>query len=367
MPLTLSQKKINLTLFVTIVFCLLIMGLIFVYSASSVYAIERFGTPHYYVKRQIYGLLLGICALIFGRYLPRNMITRYCSPFFLFALTLTSLTMAPYLGISMHGSHRWLKIAGIIFQPSELLKVGFILFIAQFLSKKEFLTKSLLFSYIPFLCIISVTSITLLLQPDFGLTVTLATTGFIMAYIANFPLKRMIYTLLAGIPIMVGLIWAKPYRFKRILTFLNPWADPKGSGFQIIQSMIAIGSGSFWGVGISHSKQKFFYLPMQHTDFIFSIIAEETGFVGVLFLITLYIMLLYFGLRCAVSLKSSFTRYSTIGFVSLITLQSIINISVATGLIPTKGIGLPLISYGNTSLVCTLLMIGLIINFVQEG
>jgi len=257
-------------------------------------------------------------------------------------------------------------IGGIVFQPSELLKVFFILFVAHFLTKKEFKIKSIYYSYLPFLCIIGITSCILLLQPDFGLTVTLAATGCIMAYIAHFPLRRMVYTALASIPMIAGLVWIKPYRFKRILTFINPWADPRGAGFQIIQSLIAIGSGSFWGAGITHSKQKFFYLPMQHTDFIFSIIAEEAGFIGVFFLVALYILLLYFGLCCAAVLKSSFKRYSIIGFVSLISLQSIINISVSTGLLPTKGIGLPLISYGNTSLVCTLFMIGIIINFSQD-
>ncbi len=366
MLFSLSHKKIDLMLFVAIVACLLIMGLIFVYSASSVYALERFGAAHYYAKRQLFGIFLGFFALLLGRYLPKTLIEHWCPLFFLVGLSLTLMTLIPFLGVSVHGSHRWLHLCGITFQPSELLKIGFILFMAQFLAKKEHRVNSLIYSYIPFLCILGVTSIALLLQPDFGLTVTLTTTGFIMAYIACFPLKRMVCTLFATVPIIIGLVWVKPYRFKRVLTFLNPWADPKGAGFQIIQSLIAIGSGSYWGTGISHSRQKFFYLPMQHTDFIFSIIAEETGFIGVLFLITLYMMLLYFGLRCATSIKSSFARYSIIGFVSLITLQTIINIAVTTGMVPTKGIGLPLISYGNTSLVCTLFMIGIVINFAQD-
>ena len=149
--------------------------------------------------------------------------------------------------------------------------------------------------------------------------------------------------------------------------FLNPWQDPQGSGFQIIQSLIAIGSGGFWGIGIGQSRQKFFYLPMQHTDFIFSIIAEETGLVGSLFLIILFIIFLYFGMRIAHQLHDSFSALSVIGFILLISLQTIMNMAVTTGLAPTKGVGLPFISYGNTSLVCYLFMIGVIINIVHEN
>lgn len=361
-----SSKKMNLLLLMSIVLCLLIMGFIFIYSASSVYALERFGSAHYYAKRQLFGLFLGIIALIIGRIIPRTTLEQYAPLFFIGSLLITLGTCIPYISVSIHGSSRWLSIAGITFQPSELLKVSYILFLAHFLQKKSLKTKTFIYAYIPFIIILSIVSLVLLLQPDFGLTVTLVITGCIMAYVAQFPVQHMIYTLIAGIPIVIGLVLTKPYRFKRILTFLNPWQDPKGSGFQIIQSLIAIGSGSYWGTGIAHSKQKFFYLPMQHTDFIFSIIAEETGFIGVLFLITLYVLFLYLGLRCATLVKSLFAYYSIIGFVTLITLQALINIAVTTGLVPTKGIGLPFISYGNTSLICTLLMVGIMINFIQE-
>src|SRR5690606_20698098 len=163
------------------------------------------------------------------------------------------------------------------------------------------------------------------------------------------------------------LILLRPYRLQRILTFLDPWQDPKGAGFQIIQSLIAIGSGNWLGTGIAHSRQKFFYLPMQHTDFIFSIIAEETGLVGSLFLIVLFIFFLYFGMRIAHQLNDNFNALCIIGFILLISLQAIMNMAVTTGLAPTKGVGLPFISYGNTSLVCYLFMIGVIINMVHNN
>lgn len=361
---SLSPTRTHLLFFLSIVCCLIALGLVFVYSASSVYALSQFGYAHYYVKKHAYGIIIGLFTLCIGRYIPRQHIERYAGIFFIGAWILTALTLVPPLSVVVHGSHRWIKLVGITFQPSEILKMSFILFIARFLAKKELRMHDSFQSYIPFLCIIGATSLLLLMQPDFGLTVTLASTAFIMAYATGLPLQRVGYTIITSIPALAALIWLKPYRFKRVLTFINPWSDPKGAGFQIIQSLIAIGSGNIWGSGITQSKQKFFYLPMQHTDFIFSIIAEETGFFGVLFLVCMYMLLLYFGLRCATALTSSFGRYSTLGFVTLISLQACINIAVSTGLVPTKGIGLPLISYGNSSLICTFFAIGIIINLV---
>jgi cell division protein FtsW len=205
----------------------------------------------------------------------------------------------------------------------------------------------------------------LLKQPDFGLTATLFATAFIIMFIAQVPLRYILGTLALMLPAAFALIYWQPYRLKRILTFLNPWDDPQGAGFQIIQSLIAIGSGGFSGVGIAQSKQKFFYLPMHHTDFIFSIVAEETGFLGSCILISLFVMFLFFGIRIATQLHDQFSKLATFGFVTLISMQAAINILVATGLVPTKGMGLPFISYGNTSLIATMIMIGLIINMVQ--
>ncbi len=212
-----------------------------------------------------------------------------------------------------------------------------------------------------------ITAILLLYQPDFVKAVTLSITSTLMFFIAGCNLTHLGPTLGSLVPVAGLLIYMKPYRVQRVLTFLNPWEDPQGAGFQIIQSLIAIGSGSVSGVGIAQSKQKFFYLPMQHTDFIFSIIAEETGFIGASALIGLYILFLYTGLRIARTLRDPFCYYTTIGYVVLTSLQALINLFVATGLMPTKGLGLPFISYGNSALLCNLIMLGLIINFVYNN
>lgn len=364
-----SPKKnyIDLNIFLSITFTLVVIGFIFIYSSSSVYALEKFGSSHYFFKKQIIGFLLGLVALAVAWFFPIKATKKLTPLIFLATLGLTALTRFSQFAVRIHGSSRWIKLLGIMFQPSEMLKLSLILYVSYFLSKKINSLNSFFSTYFPLLIILGVSSAILLAQPDFGLTVTLCATVFILFFIAHVPKSFLLSTLALLIPIGVTLIYLKPYRFKRVLTFLNPWADPKGSGFQIIQSLIAIGSGSFWGVGISNSRQKFFYLPMQHTDFIFSIIAEETGFIGALCLVMLYISFAYFGIKLALKLNDTFALFSTLGFVILITLQAITNLAVTTGLVPTKGVGLPFVSYGSTGLVCNLAMIGLIINFVYSN
>jgi len=255
---------------------------------------------------------------------------------------------------------------GITFQPSEFLKIALLMYLAHFLTQKKQTINAIIHTFIPFLIILGLPCIILLKQPDFGLTVTLTLTAFMLLFIAHISIKRLIIMFGSFIPLVAALIYWQPYRLKRIATYLNPWTDPQGSGFQIIQSLIAIGSSNVWGSGISNSKQKFFYLPMQHTDFIFSIIAEETGLIGSLFLIALYILFLYFGLRIAWQLTDHFSMLATASFILFISLQAVINLAVTTALAPTKGIGLPFISYGNSAFIANLCMVGLIINMVSE-
>ena len=364
-----EQKDLvsNLKIFLGIIFSLILIGIIFIYSASSVFALEKFGSASYFAKKQIMGVVIGFIALIIAAIVPLNFIKKFAPLFFLAALFLTALTLLPFLGQQIHGSRRWLSLPGLTFQPSEILKYALILYTAYLLDKKFYQRASFLHSYLPLLLILVATALVLLKQPDFGLTVALFVTVFILLFIAQFKTKYLLLTAACALPAGIFLIFFKQYRLKRILTFLDPWKDPQGAGFQIIQSLIAIGSGGFWGIGISNSKQKFFYLPMQHTDFIFSIIAEETGFFGSSILIGIYILFLFFGLRIAWKLKDSFCTFATLGFVILTTFQALINFSVAIGLFPTKGIGLPFVSYGNSSLICSLAMVGLIINFVRNN
>lgn len=363
-----KQKHLqsDLHIFLGIIAALITMGLVFIYSASSVYALEKLGSAHYFVKKQLIGLLIGFCGMLFFRILPLSLIKK-ASPFlYIGSLLLTIGTLVSPLAVKIHGSSRWIALGSFSLQPSELLKIFFIMYLSYFLSKKNRLS-SFFHGYLPFIIVTGLACILLLKQPDFGMAITIALTAFFMFFIVHFSLQQFIGTCALTIPLFIGLIYWYPYRLRRIMTFLNPWSDPQGAGFQIIQSLIAIGSGAFWGLGVSHSKQKFFYLPMLHTDFIFSIIAEETGFFGASLLIFLYVLFLYFGMRIAWQLHDQWCVLLTLGFVILTSLQAIINLAVTTGLLPTKGIGLPFVSYGNSSLVASLCFIGLICNCVYEN
>ncbi len=357
--------KHDYRLFMGIICVLVLIGLIFVYSASSVFALEKFDSPYYFLKKQLFGVALGILGIIVLQSITARTVKLASPLLFLCSLIALALTLVPLFSYRVHGSSRWLNLPGLSMQPSELLKIFFVMYLAYVLSKKRY-RQSFMYGFLPVIALLLLPSIVLLLQPDFGLMITLFLTTLIMLFLANFHLHHIMITLCSLIPMAIFLIIIKPYRLQRVMTFLNPWHDPKGTGFQVIQSLIAIGSGGAFGLGVAQSKQKFFYLPMQHTDFIFSIIAEETGFVGVFIIISLYIGLLYYGIKIAHQLTDSFAQLTILGFVLIINLQAMINIAVTAGLVPTKGIGLPFISYGNSALICNLWMIGIIMNLVRE-
>lgn len=357
--------KRDIRLFVSLIGTLIVIGLLFVYSSSSIFSLEKFGSSYYFLKKQCIGIVLGIGGLLIIQLIPSSFIKRGAPFLFLLSLGITSLTLVPFISRHIHGSSRWISCGGIIWQPSELLKIAFILYLAYVLSKKQ-KKYSFFYGFLPVMVIAFFPALILLRQPDFGLTITLCITALTMLFLASFHLRHLVMTVCFLIPTSILLIIIKPYRMQRILTFLNPWSDPKGSGFQIIQSLIAIGSGGFSGLGIAQSKQKFFYLPMQHTDFIFSIIAEETGFIGSCIIIFLYTSILYYGIKIARASADPFTQFVIMGFVILVNFQALINIAVTVGLVPTKGIGLPFVSYGNSALICNIWMVGIILNLLRN-
>ena len=240
---------------------LLIIGLIFIYSSSSFFSIEKYGTAFYYVKRQLIGLTLGIIAYFIGRNIPLSTLQQTSLLSLVGSLLLTALPLLNIIGRKVHGSHRWINIFGFTFQPSECLKVAVVIYIASFLARKKDDLHSLKKSYLPVMTILAVVAIILLKQPDFGCAVTISATTLCMLFLANVNLKYLGYTVLASIPGLITLAYLQPYRWRRILTYLDPWKDPQGSGFQIIQSLIAVGSGGLWGTGIAQSKQNSFTFP----------------------------------------------------------------------------------------------------------
>lgn len=357
----------TLIYFLITTFLLSILGILFIYSASSIFALEKYGIAHYFAKRQFYGCMGAVILVACVGKIPLSFLYA-CTPF-IFAITLMLnllLFIAPSSTITIHGSARWLHISSFSFQPSELLKVATILMLTYSMSRRSYAASSFITSMKPLICITLISAGTLLLQPDFGQAVLITITGSLLFMIAH---AQLSYLLLLAIPfalLLIGLIIKAPYRLRRIATFLNPWNDPQGSGFQVIQSLIAIGSGGLMGRGIAQSQQKFFYLPMQHTDFIFSIIAEETGFLGTCLVLFLYILFLYWGIKLAAHCATLEASLITFGYVIMISLQAVMNLAVTTGLAPTKGIGLPFISYGISSLWAHAIMIGIIVSAVRS-
>lgn len=364
--LTKQKIKQDATIFISIVVTLVTLGIIFVYSSSSFYALEKFGSPLYYAQRQCVGIILGTILFYIAYSIPLSTINYSSLFFFISSLCLTALPLISQLTLRIHGSSRWVNIFGFVFQPSEILKITTIVYVASFLSRKQDHKESFKRGYLPLLLMCMFISAILLKQPDFGCTVTIIATVLIMVFIAKMNMKYLLILTSVAVPLASMIVYLQPYRWKRILIYLDPWKDPQGAGFQVIQSLIAIGSGGFWGNGIAQSKQKFFYLPMQHTDFIFAIIAEEIGFIGTTFLIMLFVLFLYFGFKISWHLKNLFAIYLVQGLTVLVSIQALINIFVSTGLAPTKGIGLPFISYGNTALACNIMIAGFIVNAAHD-
>lgn len=362
MALPQSRLLSDSRLFLGISIILTVVGLIFVYSSSSIFSLEKYGSAHYFLKKQFLFVIPSIIGFFTFALVPLRVWHRLAGKAFFCALILTALTLIPALGLKFHGSNRWLAIAGFGFQPSELLKLFLFMYVGLFFEKKQGYVSSWMALYGIFVTALGIAFLVLLKQPDFGSVVTIFSTTLMLFFVAECKMMYLLITILCSLPAVVYLVLTKSYRINRILVFLNPWADPQGRGFQIIQSLIAIGSGQLWGVGLSNSRQKFFYLPMQHTDFIFPIIAEEVGFFGSVVLIMLFVLFCFFGIRVALALQSPFAFFTSLAFVLFITLQAIINLMVSCGLLPTKGLGLPFISYGGTALVCFWCMIGFIIN-----
>lgn len=357
----LTPQKI-LMRFLFVVLMLLTYGLIFIYSASAVFACEQFGSAHYYLFRQSYALVIGIFLALCCALFPLERYKQLSSILLFFTFFLTVLTLVPGIGSGCHGARRWLL--GSSLQPGEFLKVALFIHIAAFIEKKYFMLNNFFQAFLPLMLVTAGCAALFLLQPDFGSAVTIGITIFALCFVSGMQLNILAGTLVSSLPVLFLLVLYKPYRLQRVLTYLDPWSDPQGRGYQIIQSLIALGSGGIWGQGISYSKQKYFYLPMQHTDFIFSIIGEELGLVGTLSLLFLYLLFMYYGFQLIRHVRSLFAQNFIFLVIFFISLEAFLNCMVTTGLVPTKGLALPLVSYGSSVLLRSLCMIGLVTGLV---
>ncbi|HWC19801.1 MAG TPA: putative lipid II flippase FtsW [Terriglobales bacterium] len=344
---------------------LVLLGLVMVFSASAVMAKDRFGSPYTFVLRQIGWACAGVLAMVV---LMRMDYRRYKHPavvFTLLGVTMVLLVAVLFLDRS-HNTHRWIRSGPLSFQPSELAKPALILFLAYFLETRtkamEDWRRTLLPAALPSL----IFSLLIIRQPDLGTAMVCMAVTAAVLFVAGMELKYLGYGVLASLPFLYYLLFHVGFRRQRMLAFVNPWADPQGAGFHMIQSLIAVGTGGITGSGLMEGKQKLFYLPEPHTDFIFAVIAEELGLLGTLAVVTLFAVFCYRGMRAAIRTSDPYPRFLSVGITGSVAIQAFFNISVVLGLLPTKGIPLPFISYGGSSLFITLACVGVLLNISQQ-
>jgi len=360
------MRMVRINLFMVTVI-LISIGVVMIYSASGIYAAERYKDSLFFLKRHISFIVVG-SALALGIMLSDyNYLRRFAKPMVAAALVLLVLVLIPHIGREVAGARRWFRFRFLSFQPSEFANLALVVYIADFICRKEAKIKSLFKGLFPAVAVLGVTALLILLQPDLGTTIALAAVVFIMLFVAGVPWRYLLFIFLGAGLMLYVLIVSEPYRMRRITAFLNPWADPRGSGFQIIQSQIAMGSGGIFGVGLGHSMQKLFYLPAAHTDFIFSIIGEELGLIGTLAVIAAFGVFAYAGMRIALDSRDPFGKLLAGGLTSMIVVQALMNMAAVTGLMPITGIPLPLVSAGGSSLTLTLACIGLILAVARNG
>ena len=345
---------------------LVFIGLVMVFSSSGVYAMEKYNDAYYFLKRQVVWVALGTMVMLAVRKMDYRYLEKYT--YYIMGITFLMLiaVMMPGLGKEVGGARRWIMLGGFSFQPSELAKFALVLFIAKSLVKRSNQLKNFAYGYLPKLIVLGFFFVPILFQPDFGTAMIICAVTFTMLMIAGLRSKFLIYSVLAVVPFVVSAIIGAEYRMRRIIAFLDPWEDQSNAGFQAIQSFYAFGRGGIFGTGIGGSSQKLFYLPEAHTDFIFSVIGEELGFVGTLIIVLLFSILIWRGFIIAYRAKDSFGTHVAIGLTLLIGIQAFMNMGMAVGLLPTKGLTLPFISMGGSSLVVLMLSIGVLLSISEN-
>ncbi len=357
----LSTPKFDRILLIS-VSILVMTGLLMVYSASNAFARERFGDSFYYLKRQLLSCFISIIVMIFAMFLDFRIYQKLAWLFILLSFILLILIYIPSIGIKSGGSTRWLKVGKYSFQPVEFVKISLIIYIARFLSQKVEYVSSFKRGILPVLIVLSIFLILIYRQPDFGSVILISLMTFLMLFVGGAKVYQ-IGLLIALAGIFVGYeIWQEPYRLRRWFAFLEPWKDPEGIGYHIIQSFYAFGSGGIFGNGLGAGIQKLHYLPTPHTDFIFSIIGEELGLIGTITIVSLFMIFVWRGIHISLSVEDRFGKLLAFGISCLIGFQAFINMAVATGTLPTKGLTLPFISFGGSSLLGCLASTGILLN-----
>ena len=346
---------------------LLSAGVVMVYSASAIVAADRFHDPYFFLKKQLFWAVLGAAALWVALRVDYRLLEKAVLPLLIVAGVLLVLVLVPPFGQAINGTRRWIRFGPVSFQPAELAKLALVLYLAAFLAKRRGDLTSFRTGAAPALAVAGLLAGLVLVQPDLGNCMTLIVVTFGLLYIAGSPGRHLAWVAAPALPLIALAIWMAPYRLRRITAFVDPWSDPRGSGFQIIQSWLALGNGGLVGQGIGGSRQKLFYLPESHTDFIFAIVGEELGFIGAVAMVGLFAVLIWRGLRIGLRAADPFGAYLALGITVLLATQTLVNLGVVTGLLPTKGLPLPFISFGGSALLMTMLATGVLLNISQHA
>ena len=355
------MKKFDLLLFITII-TISLFGIIMIYSASYIWAEYKFNDPFKFVKHQGLFFIIGIIMMLITSKIPYKVYFEKANTLLLISIILLILVIIPGIGTVRNGSRSWFGIGSFGIQPSEFAKITLIIFTSKYLTKNEKNLKYIKKGVLPILGIVILVFGLIMLQPDFGTGMIILVSIIGLLFVSGVDFKFFIRLGLIGVVGIVLLIAIAPYRLERILSFLNPWSDPLGSGFQIIQSLYAIGPGGLFGQGFMNSRQKHFYLPEPQTDFIFSIISEEFGFLGILIVATLFTIIIFKGFKIAQNSGDKFAKFLAFGITFGLAFQAILNLMVVVGLIPVTGVTLPFLSYGGSSLLITLISMGVLLN-----
>ncbi len=361
-----EKQSVDIVL-LTAILILLFIGAVMVYSSSSVWAAYQFDDSFFYLKRQLLFVGVGLIAIWVTNKVPYHYWLNMSVWIYLACFLLLIVVLIPGVGLVRGGAQSWIGVGAFSIQPSEFMKIGLIVLYASLLPKVQKKLSNFTKGFLPILLLILVPFGLMMLQPDLGTGLVFVCTGILMIFISGAKIRHFVILGAVGVAGLVALIASAPYRINRIYAFLNPWEDPLGDGFQIIQSLYAIGPGGLMGLGFGNSMQKYFYLPEPQNDFIFAIIAEELGLIGSAFILFLFFVIIWRGVLIALHTEDVSGSLLAFGVTTMIVIQVMINISVVIGLIPVTGITLPLLSYGGSSLTITLFALGILLNVSKHS
>ena len=345
---------------------LLALGMTMVLSTSYLHSQERYGDGTYFFRKQLIAMGAGAIALMACAMVPSALYRRFAYPLLAISFMILIMVLIPGIGVSRGGARRWIMFPGFAFQPSELAKLAIVFYLAHSMAKKEELIRTFSVGILPHLIVTGVFAGLLLLEPDFGTALILTMLLYFMLFIGGVRVSHLLATALLALPVLAYVMMTAEYRLRRLMTFLDPWSDPTGSGFHVIQSLIAFGSGQLFGRGLGESRQKLLYLPEAHTDFVYSVIGEELGLFGALAVLALFAVIIVRGLRLTGKIEEPFEQYLAFGLTVLLGLQALIHMGVVMGLMPTKGLVLPFISYGGSAMVINLMEAGILLGLSRR-